>query len=283
MATTGATDSADPTGPDDGVDPDSGGCVPGQAGCACLEDQCVGGTFCIEGMCVLGPQIELDEDRAVVGGVILPIEAEVMAEEFAWSQVAGPPVEILGAQGLNIAIPVPPDAPPGEVITLRLTAFRNEVTLEADLNIEILDAAFTNVLPKVADPTQLGTTEGLGFGPMGMYVVSTEGFVSRFNADGAFLESFDVGGVPVGANFMGENLLIANREGTGSIQQLNSVSGNIGVLFDSLAGGGPLGQVNFPLPDGNGNVFVSTRLDQTIVRYEGKDEEGGGRDGLIVH
>ncbi|MEX1362215.1 MAG: hypothetical protein AB1Z98_03770, partial [Nannocystaceae bacterium] len=104
----------------DGPDPDdSGGCIPGSMGCACLQDACVGSLVCVEDTCVVGPQIELDEDRAVLGGVVLPLSAEVDADEFSWSQVSGPEVEILAPESLTIAVVVPPDAPAGEVVTLR--------------------------------------------------------------------------------------------------------------------------------------------------------------------
>jgi sugar lactone lactonase YvrE len=73
-------------------------------------------------------------------------------------------------------------------------------------------------------------------------------------------------------DFNGENLLIANREGTGHIDQLNSVSGTLTTLFDGLDGGGPLGTVNLPLVQFLNNddlydVYVSTRLDQTVLRW----------------
>lgn len=256
----------DSTSTTEGQDED-GDCVPGNQGCICLEDACIGGLFCVEAECVLGPQVEIDEGRAVVGGVVVPIEADVMADEFSWSQVAGPAVEILGAEGLQIAVVVPADAPPGEVVTLRLTAIRNTVAVEADVDIEILDSVFEDFLAGIDDPMELGSTEGLAFGADELWVVSSEGFVSRFDPEGAFILRHDVPGTPAGAGFSGENLIIANPEGSGRVEQLNSVSGNLGLLFDTFDGG-PVGTVNLPLPDNNGNVFVSTRLDQRVLRYD---------------
>jgi len=271
-----STSSPSTGGPDDSADADSDddgppGCVLGQMGCGCLEGICQGGLHCVEDACVLGPQIDIGDDRAVVGGVVVPHEVEVMADSFTWSQESGPPVEILGSESLTPAVVVPPDATPGEAIRLRLEASRNGVTLEEIWEVQVIEAAFENALPGIADPTQLGTTEGLAFGPLGMYVVSIEGFVSLFDDDGTFVERFDLGGTPVGANRRDETLIVANA-GLGSVQQLNLVSGNISVLFDTLAGGGPLGAVNFPLPDGNDAedpIFVSTRTDQTVLRYDG--------------
>jgi hypothetical protein len=256
------------------ADPDDTGssCVLGQGGCGCLEGQCVGGTYCVEDVCQLGPQIDVEgQDRAVVGGVLVPVEADVDAESFTWTQIAGPPVEILGAETLQIAVSVPADAPPGQTVTLRLSATRNGVTLDGDVRINILDAVFQDALPTVSDPAQLGSTEGLAFGPTGMWVVSTEGFVSRFDSDGAFIERYEVPGAPVGADYRDENLFIANRDGTGRVERLNTVSGNLSTLFDALGDGGALGEVNLPLfrrlNDDAFEVYVSTRLGQTVLRY----------------
>lgn len=266
MATTMST-AADAT---DTVDPDDsgGGCVQGQAGCSCLEGGCVSGAYCVEEVCVLGPQIDVDDDRAVVGGVVVPLEAQVTADEFSWTQVSGPPVEILGAQTLQIAVPVPADAAAGEEIVLRLTATRNSVELTSEISVEVLAASFQNALPEISDPMQIGTAEGLALGATGMWVVSSEGFASQFSPEGGFIQRIDVAGEPVGADFSGENIIIANREGTGRVQQLNSVSGNLSTLFDSVSGGGPLGAVGLPLVDDDDNVFVSTGLDQTVLLYD---------------
>lgn len=270
--------SSDGTGPGDGttsMDPetttndpdDSGGCIPGSEGCACLNSTCMGSLECVEEVCVIGPQIDAGDDRAVLAGVILPMEAEVDADEFMWSQASGPEVEIRGADGLQVEVVIPPDVPAGETVVLRITATRNGVTAEADVNVNILGDGFEDFLAGIEDPAQLGSTEGLAFDATGMWVVSTEGFVSRFDQDGAFVERYDVGGAPAGAEFLDETLVIANPDGTGMVQGLNSVSGNLGVLFDTY-GGTPVGSVNFPLPDNDGNIYVSTRLDQRVLYYD---------------
>jgi sugar lactone lactonase YvrE len=251
------------------VDPDDsgGGCVLGQAACGCLEGQCVGGTYCVDDVCVLGPEIDVgnDPDRAVVAGVRVPIEAEVMADEHTWSQVSGPPVEILGAETLQIAVSVPADAPPGEVVGLRLSATRNGVTLDADIDIVILAAEFQDALPMISDPEQLGTAEGIAFDATGMWIANAEGFVSRFSGDGAFIQRYEVPGQPAGMYRRDESLFIANREGAGHVDVLNTVGGSVSTLFD----GAGLGVSNI-LADGNNDfyeLYVSTGADGTVLRY----------------
>lgn len=269
----------DPTGSDDtsggpppptsesADDPSGGTCIPGQAGCECLEGQCMGGTYCVEDLCVLGPQIDVgdDPDRAVVAGVRVPLEAEVMADEYAWSQVSGPPVEILGGETLQIAVSVPADAPAGETVTLRISATRNGVTLDADIDIVILEAELQDALPAISDPEQLATPEGVAFDATGMWISNAEGFVSRFAADGTFIQRYEVPGQPAGMAYRDESLFIANREGAGHVDVLNTVGGSLSTLFDGAGVG-----VSNILADGNDEyyeLYVSTGADGTVLRY----------------
>lgn len=274
MSAPGAVDTGDATtSPDVSLDSgpadDSGGCVPGNQGCACLEGACIGGLFCVEDECALGPQVEVDEGREVIAGLVVPVSADVMAEEFSWTQAGGPTVEILGATTLEIAVVLPTDIAAGEVVTLRLTALRNSVTVEADVELTIIDETFEDFLSGVEDPAELGTPDGIDFDAAGMWVVSNEGFVSLFDGEGTLLQSYPMSGAPAGANFSGENLIIANREvGSPRVDQLNSVSGNVSNLF-SLDAEGP-GEVELPLPDTSGNVYVSTGVGGRVLRWDAK-------------
>lgn len=135
------------------------------------------------------------------------------------------------------------------------------------MDIDILADDFQDFLGGIGDPAELGSTEGLDFEASGMWVVSSEGFVSRFDPDGNFVQRYDVGGSPAGAEFSDEQLVLANP-GAGEVQTINAVSGNQGTLFTTYGGGSPVGAVNLPLPDNDGNVFVSTRLDQRVLRYD---------------
>lgn len=283
--TTGAESTDDgPPGPDTNDPDDSGGdCIAGQIDCQCLEGQCVGGSYCVEDVCVLGPTIDLGDqpDRAVVAGVLVPIQANAMADEYSWSQVSGPPVEILGAETLQIVVDVPADAPAGESAKLRLSATRNGVTLDADLDIVILEADFRDALPAISDPAELGTPEGIAFDATGMWVSSSEGFVSRFDSEGMFVQRYEVPGQPAGVHYRDESLFIANREGTGRVDVLNTVGGSLSMLFDAAGTGvsrfASMGNQDFY------ELYVSTSADGTVLRYHSQiDDANTFLDGMGV-
>lgn len=265
----GTDDGPDTTDPDDS----GGNCVAGQGGCQCLDGQCVGGTYCVEDMCVQGPLIDIGDDpnRAAVGGVLLPIQANAMADEYEWSQVSGPPVELLGAETLQIAVVVPADAPPDESVRLRLSATRNGVTLDADLSILILDASFQNALPAISDPMELGTAEGVEFDATGMWISSSEGFVSRFAPDGTFIQRYDVPGQPAGVRYSDESLYIANREGTGHIDVLNTVGGSVSTLFDGAGTG--VSSIAVAANQDFYELYISTGVDGTVLRYNSQIDD----------
>jgi hypothetical protein len=275
-ATSAATDAGSGSA-DDGVDDgDATGtppdCVEGTVGCVCLNSQCGNNLFCVDNMCALGPELDVDQPREVLAGLAVPMEMEVDAETFSWAQIGGPEVEILGADSTQIVVNLPPDLAPGDVIELEATAIRNTIEVKETTSITIIAPSFENFLGGITDPMQLGTSEGLAFsGNDTMWVVSSEGFVSVFDADGAFLERHEVPGQPVGANFNDENLIIANA-GNEAVEQLNMVSGNVSTLFASVDGGGALGPVNYPVIDQGGNMYISNRTGGQVFRYD--SEEG---------
>ncbi|MEM6992133.1 MAG: hypothetical protein AAF721_16605 [Myxococcota bacterium] len=285
---TGADDDADSVGDDgmDGMDDmDDSGCVPGALMCSCAEGVCSGVLFCVEDMCVQGPDVEFDDEFPdVLAGLRVPLEVEAEGETITWSQTAGPAVELLTDQGPNTEINIPADAGDGETITMTVEVQLNGVTLSDSMDITIREAVFENVFPDVTAPEQLGTTDGLAFNGAGMWVVSNEGFVSHMSPgdnDGdepvppGFVEAFDVGGLPAGANFLeNELMLIANTMLT-EVQTFNTVSGTVGTYFDQIDGGGTLGAANFLLIDGNdGDVLLTNHLDGQLIYYDtGNDND----------
>ena len=271
-AATGDSNSMD-GGP--GGDTSGGGppndCVEGTLSCICLNGQCGGGLACVDDVCVNGPELQVDDPREVIAGLAVPMEMEVDADFFMWSQVSGPAVELLGAEGTQVVVNLPPDLNPGDTIVLEAMAERNTIQVTEQTSITVIAPEFEDFLGGISDPMQLGTTEGLAFsGNDQMWVVSTEGFVSVFDAEGMFVERHDVPGQPVGANFNDENLIIANA-GNQAIEQLNSVSGNLSTLFSMPDGGGTLGAVNYPLIDQQGNMYFSNREGGQIFRYDMDD------------
>jgi len=257
-------------------------CIPGDEDCECLDGECIGNLSCIEEVCVPGPIFEPDDDEEpqVLAGLVVPVNIDVTADEFTWTQVDGPATEIIG-EGPSVLVPVPPDAAVGDVITLRINATRNTIAASFDWHITVREAVFENFLVGITSTEELGTSEGLDFDDNGnMWVVSTEGFISRFGTDGTFQSRIDVPGQPVGARFGDyymdpmdpdmdpiELLFIANAM-TSSIEGMVLSNQSLLTVSDADDIGGSLGALNFVLPDGNGNVYVTNRLGGQVFRYD---------------
>jgi hypothetical protein len=268
--TTSASTSNGSTGPS--------GCIAGQVDCECLSDACVGALHCVENLCKPGPQFDLPDDRSVLAGMRVPVTVEVTADEFSWEQVGGPAVEIEGVETMSLMVDIPGSAPAGDPVILRLHAVRNTIEDHRDIQIDIHEADFENFVPE-ATADELGTTEGLDFRNNDMWVVSTEGFVSRFaivDGQGSFNTRHDVPGTPVGARFgqldLGGDdpvdvLFLANA-GSAIVQYMTLGSGDLTTITDALEDGSPLGAVNFVLPAPNGNLFFTNRADGQVLVHD---------------
>lgn len=272
---------------DDGVDDgaDDGNCIPGGLGCVCAEGVCSGVLFCVENECVQGPEVTFEDDEVpdVLAGLRVPVSVDAEGETIQWSQTAGPAVELLVDAGTDIEIDIPADAGDGEVITLTVEASLNGVTLMDSVDITIREAIFSNVFAEVTDVEELGTTHGIDFNSQGMWVVSTEGFVSRMAPaiddddepiPASFVERFDITGMPAAATFMdGERLIVANVMAS-EVQIVNTNTGSLTTLFDQLEDGSALGSTTVPLIQGNdGDVLVSNPVDGQVIYYDTGDPD----------
>ena len=289
--------SADETGGEDdddddddmmdgvGDDDDDDDCVPGAPGCVCASgDTCSGVLFCVEDTCVMGPQVEFeDEYPEVLAGLRIPVEVTADGETIMWSQSDGPSVELVSDVGTEVEVDIPADLSPGDTFTLMVEASLNGVTLSDTLDITIREPVFSNVFPDVTSVDELGTVTSLAFRNGGMYVASAEGFVSQMtpgddNDDDpippGFGERYDVGGIPGGMSVLdNDRILIANSM-LSEVQTLNTNSGNIGTLFDSLDGGDPMGEIVFALVDRNrDDVVVSNMIDGQLIYHDSGDPD----------
>ena len=283
-------DSADPTGSPTSsptgvtMTTDPVDCIPGDDLCECLDGQCIGNLSCVDNVCLPGPLFQPDDDEepVVLAGLVVPVNIDVTADEFTWTQVDGPATEIIG-EGPSVLVPVPPDAAVGDVITVRINATRNTIQATYDWHITVREPVFENFLAGITSTEELGSSEGLDFDDNGnMWVVSTEGFISRFGVDASFQARHDVPGQPVGALFGNyymagpdedpiDVLFIANAMNE-SIEALTLSNQSLLTVSDAVEGGGTMGTVNFVLPDGNGNVFATNRLGGQIFRYDVDDD-----------
>ncbi len=262
------------------ADPTSPGCIPGSEDCGCLDGDCVGSLQCVEEVCKPGPTFEpdVDEARSVLGGLVVPVVVDVVADEFSWSQTAGPAVQWEGEAG-SIQVQVPPDAAVGEVITLRITAVRNTIESTFDYEIGVREPVFEDVLGAVTDLAELGTSVGLDFDNNGnMWVSSSEGFISRFAIDGAFQSRYELSGaagIRWGSLSLPDsdddiNVLYVAQTGPGAISAYNPANDSFTTITDALEDTTALGPLEVVLPS-DGNLFTIDPDGGRILQYDDED------------
>lgn len=210
-------------------------------------------------------------DRDVLAGLTVPLDgsASIGVESVLWEQIEGPTIAITDSTATKTSVNVPAQASAGTHYVFRLSVGRDDGAL-TDTDEVVIDVHAPQFETFIADQPsdQLGGTEGIAFDGQSMWVVSTDGFASAWTADGAFEIRHDLPNGPVGANFdAGGNLVVADHLDQ-ALKTLDTKTGDIATVTDSLAGGGALGAANYPLPDKDGNIYVSTRESLTVLRYD---------------
>ena len=210
------------------------------------------------------------EDRTVLGGLTVPLDgAGSEGSTFTWSQIAGDPVTIDAADE-RLAWASIPDVPASTSFTFQLDVGLGDGHATDTVTITVMDASFDDFLADITDDAQLNSSEGIEFLDDALWVVSNgTSFVSQFDPTGAFVRKWPIAnGTPVGMNrYPDGRLLLANVD-LQRVELLDPSDGAITSLFDALEGGASVGSANYPLPDRDGNVFLSTRTSQTVVRYD---------------
>ncbi len=288
--TTPTTTSPSTTGPVD--------CIAGQETCACLENNCIGTLECVNDICVPGPEFDIPDDPIrVIAGLRVPIDSEILADEFSWAQTGGPNANVTGIDTQSPLVDVPAGASGGDVLTFTLTAIRNEVEVTADVTIEIVEANFEEGLPMIMDPEQLGTPNTVSFRGGQLWAVMDEGFVSWFDLDfddklgeevAVHMGRHDIPGAPFGAR-MGQVpdrdddidvLLIANA-GNQALESLTLNGGNIETLSDETVDAEPLGAVRH-LIQMDGEIYMTNGEGGQLLVWDPSppnDDDGGGTTG----
>jgi hypothetical protein len=219
--------------------------------------------------------------------VRLPIEMEIMADSFEWTQVSGPNADALsGIDTTQLLVDVPAGANPGSQMVFRVNAVRNTIEDSYDVRVNIHPATFTDLLAANDNPAEAGTVEGLAILDFEAWVLSSEGFISRFSPDGGFIERIDVTGSPMGGWFGGlpvgdddeiDVLYLANAM-TERIQAVVRNTGEIRMITDQMTVGGALGPVDSVVPFGDGELFFTNRTGGQIFHYHFADDGSGGGD-----
>lgn len=214
-------------------------------------------------------------DRSVLAGMRVPLDgtATTGADSYLWAQTGGTPVAIETSNAAVASFLVPPTAGLTTSYSFRLTATSTLGTSTDGLVVTLRAPVFENFLSGIADTNQLNTSEGIDFNDAGMWVVSTQGFVSLFSSSGAFVVRKNTPGTPIGANFRTDGLLLVADAGNQRLETLDvsvepAVEATVSSSIDP--GGGAFGPANYPLPDLNGNVFLSNRAGP------------GGNDGAVL-
>lgn len=209
-------------------------------------------------------------DRAVIAGVTVPLDGSrsTAVSAYAWEQVSGPALAIAAAGEAVAWAAVPEDAPAGTEYVFRLSVTGAVASDSAELTVAIMAAKFADVLGGIDDTGELGTSEGIDFDDEGMWIVSTGGFVSRFDAGGAFQERIDIPGAPVGASFASDGRLLVARSDLGRVDALDTSTGDLVAVASAVEGGGDLDTANLPLPDAEGNLYVTNRQGQKVFRRD---------------
>ncbi len=218
-------------------------------------------------------------DRDVLAGLRVPLVGTVGAEVAAstWIQLTGPAVNIEAPEALSTAITIPAVTAAGTAFAFRLAVtFLDGHALADDVVISVHDPVFeTFIAGTTSNTTELGPSEGLAFNAAGLWVVTSQasGWVSLFSNAGTFVRKQALTGFPVGANFMPDgSMVIANRlvqagTGTTRLDRFDTNTNMVTTLASALDGTGVLGSVNYPLPDRNGNIYVSTYTSNKVVKY----------------
>jgi hypothetical protein len=252
----------------------------------------------VHDICVAGPEFDVPDDPIrVIAGLRVPIDSEILADEFSWSQSGGPMAGLTGTDSQSLLVDVPPDASGGDVITLTLSAIRNEVEATADVTIEIVEANFEEGLPMIDDIEQLGTPTSVAFRGGDLWAVSNEGFVSWFDINyddkleaevATHIGRHDIPGGPIGAR-MGQvpdrdddiDVLLVANGGNQTLDAVNINGGDVEVLSDETIDGEPLGPVRHLVRMDNEIYMTNGESGQLLVwdPTPPEPEDNGGSTG----
>jgi hypothetical protein len=200
-------------------------------------------------------------DRDVPHGIRVPLDGRGSSGGvITWRQIGGDPLTIESENDALTYVEIPATAGADAVFTFRLEIAGSDVM--DDMTITTRDIVFENFLGGINDTQQLGSSEGIAFTNDRMWVVSTQGFVSSFDAGGNFDQRFTIPGTPVGANLDSTGRLVIANAANQTIEAMNLLDGNLVELEMGL------GTANYPLVDANDNVFVSNRGGQQVWRYD---------------
>ena len=215
------------------------------------------------------PSVTVEQGATVISGMTVPLFALISgADTVSWSQLSGPAATLIDSTEAHAYAETAIDLAAAEELVFEVTATNTAGITKAEVTYVMGAPVFDDFLGGIGNVAELGTSEGIDFNDQGLWVVSVNdtnggpGFVSRFDSAAAFVERLEVPNAPIGANFNKDGLLVVTRSGLNNVETLNTADGTLTPIITNA------GATNYPLPDKDGNVFVSNRANGQVIRYD---------------
>ena len=218
-------------------------------------------------------------DKNIIAGLAVPLNGSnsELADTYTWEQIAGSPLTIQNANEAESHVQIPSSAADGSIYTFRLTVGNKAGEHSDDVTISVQKATFEVFVQSSAN-NQLNKGEGMAFTAEGLWVATMEelsvlptvqGFISLFDSNGTFVKRHTIPGRPVGINLDKDGQLVIANQDNSSIELLDLKTGSVNTLSPTLGSGVSLAfAANYPLPDKDGNIYLSDRTNQKVLRYD---------------
>lgn len=288
VGTSGDTDGGTEGGTDDpsgsNTSPSGSGpgdpppeCLPGAAGCECLDGTCQGLAICEDNVCVQGPPIpEVDGDSTAIAGLTIRLDGDIDDDEslagfdqLEWSRVGGPNDIIEHEVGRDAIAHLPEGASPGDEIVFRLSANLGDIVTTADYTVTIVGADASGPMDEAVEAVAFGGTVVAPRGGDDYWIGTTAGMLARVD-DNVLGTSYDLTSEIADIVRYQDNRLLVAQPLLGLVTEFNGNNNMASDFVTELTGGGVLGEVRVLAVDGDDNVYMGA-ADGTIIFYNSPD------------
>lgn len=277
--TEGSTDDpssdTNPSGSGPGDPPPE--CLPGAAGCECLDGTCQGLAICEDGMCIQGPPIpEVDGDTTAIAGLTIRLDGDINDDEslagfdqLEWTRVDGPNGIIEHEVGRDAIAHLPEDAAVGDEIVFRLSANLGDIVTSNDFTVTIVAAESTGPMDEGVEAVAFGGSVVAPRGGDDYWIGTAAGMLARVD-DNVLGTSYDLTSEIADIVRYQDNRVLAAQPLLGLVAEFNGNNNMSSDFVTELTGGGVLGEIRVLAADGDDNVYMGA-ADGTIVFYNSPD------------